>query len=278
MEEITNGELKYRRKLQTKRTTMTAPTCSTRQKLLSLIEDIEIISKELFETMSSTKGQPRSDTSDTVSLMELLVEKDNEIKQTLKLEEQAGIQQVIDGLKQDVDRRDIEIKNLQRNLKEAETILATAIYQARQKLQSISQANKKTISSEELIKFAHRISSSNAVAAPVTWAPGDPRRPYPTDLEMRHGFLAQQGSYTDSASSTPRQTQVHSIQSDHNTAGSVQSSSSLSWQPSQTQEIPVPLLSSTPQHTVTEMKGHNKENEEVELMSSDSSDSSSSVD
>ena len=66
--------------------------------------------------------------------------------------------------------------------------------------------------------------------------------------------------------------------SDHNTASSVPSSSSLSWQSSQSQEIPVPLLSSTPQHTVTEMKGHNKENEEVELMSSDSSDSSSSVD
>ena len=50
---------------------------------------------------------------------------------------------------------------------------STAIYQAKQKLSSIGQANNRRISSEELIKFAHRISASNAVAAPPTWAPGN---------------------------------------------------------------------------------------------------------
>lgn len=49
---------------------------------------------------------------------------------------------------------------------------ATAIYQARQKLQAINQANNRKISSEELIKYAHKISASNAVAAPPTWAIG----------------------------------------------------------------------------------------------------------
>ena len=57
---------------------------------------------------------------------------------------------------------------------------ATAIYQAKQKLQSISKANKRPVPSEDLIKFAHRISASNAVCAPLTWQQGDPRRPYPT--------------------------------------------------------------------------------------------------
>lgn len=57
---------------------------------------------------------------------------------------------------------------------------ATAIYQAKQKLQSISRANKRPVPSEDLIKFAHRISASNAVYAPLTWQQGDPRRPYPT--------------------------------------------------------------------------------------------------
>jgi len=57
---------------------------------------------------------------------------------------------------------------------------ATAIYQAKQKLQSISRANKRPVPSEDLIKFAHRISASNAVCAPLTWQQGDPRRPYPT--------------------------------------------------------------------------------------------------
>jgi len=57
---------------------------------------------------------------------------------------------------------------------------ATAIYQAKQKLASIARANKRPVPSEDLIKFAHRISASNAVCAPLTWQQGDPRRPYPT--------------------------------------------------------------------------------------------------
>ena len=52
-------------------------------------------------------------------------------------------------------------------------IQSTAIYQAKQKLSSINQANSKRISSEELIKYAHKISAGYAVAAPPTWQPGN---------------------------------------------------------------------------------------------------------
>ena len=45
--------------------------------------------------------------------------------------------------------------------------------------------------SEDLIKYSHKISASNAVCAPLSWRQGDPRRPYPTDIEMRGGFLAR---------------------------------------------------------------------------------------
>lgn len=38
---------------------------------------------------------------------------------------------------------------------------------------------------------AHRISESNAICAPLTWQQGDLRRPYPTDIEMRLGFLGK---------------------------------------------------------------------------------------
>lgn len=69
--------------------------------------------------------------------------------------------------------------------------MSTAIFQARRKLASINQANKRPVSSEELIKYAHRISSANAVSAPLTWCIGDVRRPYPTDIEMRNGFLGK---------------------------------------------------------------------------------------
>ena len=57
---------------------------------------------------------------------------------------------------------------------------ANAIYQAKQKLESIAWAEKRPVSAEELIRYAHRISSTNAVSAPLSWQQGDPRRPYPT--------------------------------------------------------------------------------------------------
>lgn len=52
--------------------------------------------------------------------------------------------------------QDQEINQLQKQLKEAEQILSTAIFQARQKLASIAKANKHPVSSEELIKYAHK--------------------------------------------------------------------------------------------------------------------------
>lgn len=148
---------------------------STKQKLYSLIEDVELISKELFEVAATPKSQQKPDAMDSITLVELVTMKDKEIKETLKLAaEQAEIQKTIDELRTEVDKRDAEIKHLQKNLKEAETILSTAIYQAKQKLTAINQANNRKISSEELIKFAHRISASNAVASPPTWMPGIP--------------------------------------------------------------------------------------------------------
>lgn len=40
-------------------------------------------------------------------------------------------------------------------------------------------------------KKKNRISASNAISAPLTWQQGDLRRPYPTDIEMRLGFLGK---------------------------------------------------------------------------------------
>lgn len=37
----------------------------------------------------------------------------------------------------------------------------------------------------------NRISASNAISAPLTWQQGDLRRPYPTDIEMRLGYLGK---------------------------------------------------------------------------------------
>lgn len=62
----------------------------------------------------------------------------------------------MDDLKTQVDEQDQEINQLQKQLKEAEQILSTAIFQARQKLTSIAKAKKRPVSSEELIKYAHK--------------------------------------------------------------------------------------------------------------------------
>ena len=58
-------------------------------------------------------------------------------------------------------------KTLTTQLKEAETLLASTIYQAKQKLENISRAAP--VSSEELIKYSHKISASSAVCAPLNW-------------------------------------------------------------------------------------------------------------
>ncbi|KAL4220186.1 Mediator of RNA polymerase II transcription subunit 4 [Mactra antiquata] len=235
--------------------------------------------------MGTPKGQQRQGAPEPSELIQLLVDKDKEIKDCLKTAgKQAEVQKTIDELKHEVDRRDLDIKILQKNLKEAENVLQTAIFQAKQKLDSIKQASEKKISSEELIKFAHRISASNAVEAPPTWAPGDHRRPYPTDYDMRCGWLAKM---SDLPTNTPTQVAQGSygepMASNRNQAIPGQDMAvlpppqqhlSVTWQnPPDTGSTTAPLH---PHHNLIDFKGHNKENEDVELMSSDSSSSSSS--
>lgn len=246
---------------------------STGEKLLSIIEDIGLISKEIIENAIAMKHQKLCG-AEQVLLTELLVLKDNELKETLKLaSEQAEINQKMDLLRAEVDKLDQDIQNLQRQLKEAEQILATAIYQAKQKLQSINRANKRPVSSEDLIKFAHRISSSNAVCAPLTWQPGDPRRPYPTDIEMRVGFLGRMGG--DMPLNGHMLQQPNSLGDMHRTGHHAEPPSSqqnqFAWHPSG--EIHMAVGQGT---VPMDTRNHTKDNEDVEVMSSDSSSSSSS--
>jgi len=162
-----------------------------RERLLSIVNDIELISKEMFESMLTPKQQRRLP-FDHAQMAELLVAKDRELRAALRdALTQEHIQSRFDALRADVDRQDETIIQLQRHLKDTEHVLATALYQAKQKLGTIGKANDRPISSEELIKYSHRISASHAVAAPYNWELGDPRRPYPTDIEMRSGLLGQ---------------------------------------------------------------------------------------
>ncbi|KAH8317231.1 hypothetical protein KR074_006643 [Drosophila pseudoananassae] len=160
---------------------------STKERLLLLVDDMEMISKELIE-----QAHQKISSTELADLLDLLVAKDEELRKMLELaDEQAKVEDAMDKLRAKVEVHDREIQKLQKSLKDAESILSTAIFQARQKLASINQANKRPVSSEELIKYAHRISSANAVSAPLTWCIGDLRRPYPTDIEMRNGLLGK---------------------------------------------------------------------------------------
>ncbi|XP_015121299.1 mediator of RNA polymerase II transcription subunit 4 [Diachasma alloeum] len=245
---------------------------STREILLSLVDDIELIAKEMIENTIAQKHAKLS-TSEHAQLTELLVSKDQELKSTLiQSAEQAQINIKMDALKAEVERQDQDIQQLQRQLKEAEQILATAIYQAKQKLQSIARANKRPVPSEELIKFAHRISAANAVCAPLTWQQGDPRRPYPTDIEMRLGYL---GRLSDLPLNGQLLGSHPGITSDlhrtgHSTEPPASSANQFAWHPSG--EI---HMSMGGQGSVA-MNTHKQENEDVEVMSTDSSSSSSS--
>jgi len=163
----------------------------TRETLLGLLDDIELISKELIENSVLPK-QKKMSGADHDALTQLLVDKDRQLKQTMALATQQGqVEKKIQALSVEVKKQDDAIKELQKKFKEAETLLSTAIFQANQKLDSIGRAKEAPVASEELIKYAHRISASNAVCAPLNWQQGDPRRPYPTDMEMRCGFLGR---------------------------------------------------------------------------------------
>jgi len=145
----------------------------TKELLLSLIEDIELIARELIENSVAPK-QNRMAAHEHKAVTELLVTKDKELKETLKLAaEQGEVEKEIEMVRAEVSVQDQHIKALQGQLKEAETLLASTIYQAKQKLANISRSSP--VLSEDLIKYSHRISASNAVCAPLNWQQGDPR-------------------------------------------------------------------------------------------------------
>ncbi|GIX98819.1 mediator of RNA polymerase II transcription subunit 4 [Caerostris extrusa] len=233
--------------------------------------------KNFFESLIAPKGQ-KLVSGELAQLADLLVSKDQELKSTLAIAaEQAEIQKKIDALQAEVEKQDNDIQHLQKYLKEAEHLLATAVFQARQKLQCIAKSNEKSVSVDDLIKYAHRISCSYAVAAPHNWQPGDPRRPYPTDIEMRLGFLGRLSDMPISGNMLQQQQGnldmgvsrgAHGEQNPSSQAGTFTWSASADLKNS---------ISSASNHGVgMDAKSHNKENEDVEVMSTDSSSSSSS--
>ncbi|XP_058470445.1 mediator of RNA polymerase II transcription subunit 4 isoform X1 [Solea solea] len=246
---------------------------ATKDRLLSVLGDVEVLSRELIEMLALSRNQKLLQPGEDVQILELLVQRDREFQQLMDVAQQQGkVHQEMQQLEKEVEKRDSDIQQLQKQLKEAEHILATAVYQAKEKLKSIDKARKGSVSSEEIIKYAHRISASNAVCAPLNWLPGDPRRPYPTDLEMRSGILGHMANM-------PTNGVNGHLPGDALTAGRLPDVLTPHY-PWQSSDVSVGLL--PPHHGndfVLEPPGHNKENEDdVEAMSTDSSSSSSDSD
>ncbi|XP_034109562.1 mediator of RNA polymerase II transcription subunit 4 [Drosophila sulfurigaster albostrigata] len=250
---------------------------STKDRLLQLIDDMEMISKELID-----QAHQKISTTELVDLLELLVSKDEEMRRTFELaEEQAKVEDATDKLLAKVEVHDREIQKLQKSLKDAELILSTAIFQARQKLASINQANRRPVSSEELIKYAHRISSANAVSAPLTWCIGDLRRPYPTDIEMRNGLLGKSEQNINGGIVTH---QNSAIQSDTQRSLSGASSAGGGEVPNAFQNQfswnlgELHMMGASGNSVALETRAHKESSapDDVEVMSTDSSSSSSS--
>lgn len=236
---------------------------STKEVLLNIIDDIEIVCKELIENSVATK---RLSSADYSQLVELLKAKDNDLKATLAVAtEQAKIELQIKTLRAEVDLQDQQICLLQKKLKEAELILSTALFQARQKLDNIQKSIKRPIPSEDLIKFAHKISASYGICAPLTWTQGDLRRPYPTDIEMRLGFLAKSdlGSINGTLQS---QVAINEVKPGADVPMSAQNQ--FSWHPSGELHMNIPHSGTVSLDT--------RSHKDDEVMSTDSSSSSSS--
>lgn len=81
--------------------------------------------REIVENTIALKHQ-KPNAVEQLHLTELLVAKDNDLKETLNLAaEQAKINQKMEALKIQVDQQDQDIQQLQRQLKEAEQILVS---------------------------------------------------------------------------------------------------------------------------------------------------------
>nr|CAD7406830.1 unnamed protein product [Timema cristinae] len=190
-----------------------------------------------------------------------------------------------------------------------EEVIATAIYQAKQKLQSIARANKRPVPSEDLIKFAHRISiclekernvcgqisacicissrmenthtfahihasvdvlSGQKYSSPMaSLVLTDSSQLTYDNIEMRLGFL---GRLSDMPINGPLLQQQNSLTDIHRPEPPTSQQNQFAWHPSGEIHMSVGGQGSVAMDT----RNHNKENEDVEVMSTDSSSSSSS--
>merc|ERR1712131_390787 len=152
--------------------------------LLLLIDEIEELTMEIF---ASVQNNTPSD-----NLVEMLIKKDRQLAQLLQTaNEQKQLYDKIENYKEQIKKYDTRILNFQSKLLEAEGLLLPVLHQAKERLKVIKSARQNKVNSEEIVRYSHKISACHATSSPIDWVPGNPKRPYPTDVDMRAGILSQ---------------------------------------------------------------------------------------
>ncbi|CAF1010596.1 unnamed protein product [Brachionus calyciflorus] len=172
---------------------------STKENISNLIDDIESLAKDLISQIFES-SRVRLSTLETpnelLQITKQIIQKQNQLNNYLNVAaEQQILYAKINKVKEALVESDSDIKSLLLYLKEAEQVLASAVYQSKLKLDMIKKA--KTLPSDVIIRYAHKISSEYGVCCPENWAADNPHRPYPTDADMRRGWLAKLNNFTD---------------------------------------------------------------------------------
>lgn len=95
---------------------------------MGLVDDIELITKEIFENAIAPKAK-RLSAQEHEELTTLLIQKDAQLKETMNLAgEQGDIDKKMKSLQAEVQKQDNCIKQLQKQLKDAETLLVSPFF------------------------------------------------------------------------------------------------------------------------------------------------------
>uniref|UniRef100_F6X3B3 Mediator of RNA polymerase II transcription subunit 4 n=1 Tax=Ciona intestinalis TaxID=7719 RepID=F6X3B3_CIOIN len=165
---------------------------STKKQLLSLVDDVDLVIRLISDSAIGNRRKTENVKNFCILPEYLLLQKNKKLADLTEVAcQQQKLEVKVKATRAEIAMKDTEIKCLQKHLKAAEQLLGTALHQAKEKLKSFDQANKGSVMSEDIIKYAHKISASCSTAAPLNWTPGDQRRPYPQDIEMRCGWLGQ---------------------------------------------------------------------------------------
>ncbi|XP_037930012.1 mediator of RNA polymerase II transcription subunit 4-like [Teleopsis dalmanni] len=154
-------------------------------KMLQIIDDIELISKEIIEKLIKPQCTEES-LKERSALVDLLLYKHKELQDCHDIAlEQCEIQNEIDKINAEINEVQREIVKDSKKLMEVEAKLTNAVYDVQQCLKTYKEAKQRPIDTEEAIKFAYEIANSTK------------EHPYPSLTQMKAGFLGKSTKVSD---------------------------------------------------------------------------------